>query len=223
MRRLGFRFLVAGLVAGVSLLAGCDDPKTPLRPEAGPSPYADLTEQWHPLENVKLALVRREVGPYRSALDAAYYSFVFAPGDVAAGLDSLWTFSEDAASAKRLLDRRLPDLANRAVTIEFNLLYDKDPAAWGTVASTHPAGETWHTITASYVFLISFGDGRAFTQVPGAQADIVVREDPSDGKWRIVQIRDILPAAPANASTGDPKPESVDEASIGWIKNACRE
>jgi len=193
MRRPGFILLVASLVALTSILAGCsDDPAAPSTPapKQTPSPYKNLTEMWHPLNNFEVAYVMRDIAGYSEALDKTYYTFFFAPGDVIT-IAEYWTYDQDTRAAARMFDQQLPDLNIRAVALEFDLVFNKDNLQWSEIIPGNPANETWYTTTVGVVFRIRLGDGREFTQPPGASAQITVRQDPATHLWHIVQIYDL--------------------------------
>jgi len=208
-------------LAGAALFAGCsEDPTTPPKPKPTPSPYENLTEQWHPLNNLEVAYGQRDIAHYRAALDSAYYTFFFSAADYSSGkTDEFWTYDTDTWAAERMLDLQLPDLNIRAVILEVDLVFDKDALTWNPVQPDSAPSETWHATTVGYTYFIALGDGvRAFIQAPGASVTITVRQDPDDGKWRIAEITD-MPRTTQNApSIRQLAQRRAEESSFGQIK-----
>jgi len=191
-----FAPLATALVC-VALTSACLlDPK---EKPPGPDPvkpkgkFYDLTEIWHPLNNLEQAYSQRNIERYAEALDSVYYTFFFSPADYSSGkTDESWTYDQDTGAANRMFDAQLPDISKRAVNLEFDLVFNPNSIVWSEVIPADPPNETWHAATFGYTFYIKLGDGvREFVQAPGASATITVRQDPGSGKWRIVQIYDV--------------------------------
>jgi hypothetical protein len=195
-RRTIAALATAVVLAGAALLAGCsDDPQNrPVRsgPVAGDS-FENLTEIWHPLNNLEEACSQRNIDRYREALDAE--------------------------AAERMFDPQLPDIGKRAVNLEFDLIFDKDSIVWSEFVPADPPNETWYSTTVGYTFYIKLGDGvREYVQRPGSGASITVRQHPGEGKWRIVQITDIPGTAQNSISIRQLAERDVQDASLGEIK-----
>jgi hypothetical protein len=222
-RRTIAALATAVVLAGAALLAGCsDDPQNrPVRsgPVAGDS-FENLTEIWHPLNNLEEACSQRNIDRYREALDADYYTFFFSPADFASGQTAqFWTYDEDTEAAERMFDPQLPDIGKRAVNLEFDLIFDKDSIVWSEFVPADPPNETWYSTTVGYTFYIKLGDGvREYVQRPGSGASITVRQHPGEGKWRIVQITDIPGTAQNSISIRQLAERDVQDASLGEIK-----
>jgi hypothetical protein len=209
----------AVVLAGAALFAGCsDDPTIPSRSK--PSPFANLTEIWHPLNNLEEAYRHREIAHYCATLDSTYYTFFFSPADFSSGqTDEFWTYDEDTQAAERMFDPQLPDLSIRAVAFEFDLIFNKDSIVWSEIMPGNPPNETWYTATMGYSFYIKLGDGvREYVQPPGASATITVRKDPDDDLWRIVQVYDIPGLAWNGRSIRQLVERAVEGTSLGQIK-----
>jgi hypothetical protein len=192
-----FAPLATALVC-VALTSACLlDPKEAPPDVPRPTPsgkFYDLTEIWHPLNNLEQAYGQRNIERYAEALDSVYYTFFFSAADFSSGnTDESWTYEVDTGAAGRMFDAQLPDISKRAVNLEFDLIFNPNSIVWSEVIPGDPPNETWQTATISYTFYIKLGDGvREFVQSPGASAQITVRQfPPGDGKWRIVQIFDL--------------------------------
>jgi hypothetical protein len=182
----------------LALTSACllDPKEKPVDPGKPPvkGKFYDLTEQWHALNNLEEAYRQRNIDRYREVLDSVYYTFFFSATDYSSGkTDELWTYDQDTRAASRMFDQQFPDLNLRAVNLEFDLIFNKDNLLWSEVIPGDPPNETWYTTTMGYTFYIKLGDGvREYIQAPGASAQITVRQNPSDGKWKVVQIYDVL-------------------------------
>jgi hypothetical protein len=211
-------------LAGAALFAGCsEDPQIPPH-RSGPAQttgsFENLTEQWHPLNNLEVAYEQRNIDRYRQALDPDHYTFFFSPADFSSGkTDEYWDYTVDTWAAERMFDPQLPDISKRAVILEFDLVFDKDALTWNPVQPDSTPSETWHETTVGYTYFIALGDGvRAYVQPPGASVTITVRQDPDDDLWRIAEITD-LPGTAQNApSIPQLAQRRVEESSLGQIK-----
>jgi len=187
---------IAAALVCVALTSSCLlDPKEKppgIDPPKPPGKFYDLTEIWHPLNNLEEAYRQRKIDRYQECLDSDYYTFFFSDADYSSGKTAeSWTYGQDTDAAARMFNEQLPDLNIRAVALEFDLVFNKDAIVWNTVNPGTP-DEDWYTTTIGYTFYIKLGDGvREYVQAPGASAQIVVRQDPSDNLWRIVQIYDV--------------------------------
>jgi len=191
-RRHAVALAMAGLLAGAALLAGCSEDTSAPPPPPKSTGFENLTEVWHPLNNLEMSYIQRNIDRYSDALDADYYRFYYSTAVPASERgDTYWTYDQDTQGMRLMFDAQLPNLNMRVVNMEFDLVFDKDALNWVEVAPGDPPNETWYTTVVPYTFYLKLGSGDEYGSKRGATAQITVRQHPDDDRWRIVGVADL--------------------------------
>jgi hypothetical protein len=182
--------LIACILAGVAMLAGCgEDTSAPAEERLPPE---EPSEMWSPLSDLEQAYRQRNIERYHAALDPHYYRFYYiTTARGARAPRAYWTYERDVRGMERMFDPQMLPTEMRAVVIEFDLIFDKDALVWTEFEPGDPPKETWYTATVPHSFYLKLGSGAEYETPEGARADITVRRSPDDGRWRIVTVEDL--------------------------------
>lgn len=139
------------------------------------TPYQDLTERWHVLYNLELAMNAMSSTRYIELLDPNDFVFFLDPNDIPPGYPAQWDYTEEVSSATHLLDKTgtIQSIDLDLVGVE-NLYWTEvlDNPAWWDVTVQYD-----YNVKAQYVTYITSGT---------PSAELIVRKD-GDGKWRLIR------------------------------------
>jgi hypothetical protein len=200
----------------VALLAcfmlSCENKKGGIIVDGRGLTYQNLTEQWHVLNNLQVAMHRMEADHYVELLDTDSFVFRFDPNDVRPGDPTEWGFAEDSTSAAHMLEG---GGSYPIVSIDLELVDFKN-AQW---TEFDPSGSPGlYRTTVQYNFSIATQNDISYVTggTPSAEFTIAERDIGGQMVWRIVEWKDhtgYLAAA---------SPASSEASSWGKVKSLYR-
>jgi len=167
------------------LACGDDDP---LKPN---SPYLDLSQKWHVLENIERAYNNRNIGAYDQLLDENF-TFFLSPGDVGGEVPDQWGRQEELTVNTRIFDPNYAG-AHRVKSIDMDVILpeDKSTIQWVEIIPPSAPDEAWYTTTVFYRFRFQTDPDTQYESVAGAKAEFTVRYDNAKKKWQLAEMRDL--------------------------------
>lgn len=183
-------------LAMLSVTACSDDTTGPPPQNQATTGYHDLSQRWHAIHNMEMAWNDRSVTRYDQALDANF-KFYFSLGDIGNnGIPESWDRPTEMVAVGNMFDPSYVG-ALRITDISFDVDFDPtDPN--GTISWTEVSpgpgpfdGETWYQTILNYDYTIKADPDLTFITQGNMKAQYTLRKDPTDNKWRIVEIRDL--------------------------------
>lgn len=169
-------------------------------------PFLDRTQQWHVINNIELSYNKRKIDPYNALLDENFTFFLYS-GDVGGTVPESWGREVEVQANTNLFSQQPPGDLAPCKNIRMNIQWEKDPASakpepdpvllsWIRLDNSGPnSDETWYTTTLFYDFDITVDianneEDLTYQTNNGAKAQFTVRQG-SDGKWMLVEFRDL--------------------------------
>ena len=163
-----------------------------------------LTSRDAVLNNIEVGWNQRKPSAIDDLLDENF-TFYFDPGDVGGDIPSSWNRATDLAATTALLQSNTVPPGSAPVCERVVIALDLDGLIWTEVpviASISTLTETWYSTIVSYSANFEMEGDNIYITVPGAKAQLTVRE--VEGGWRLVEWRDLAGQSGATASSRDP-------------------
>jgi hypothetical protein len=191
--------------------AGCDSKKQRVIIDGIPPSltFQDLTEQWHVLNNLQLAMTEMDADRYVELLDPNDFVFFKDPNDVQPGGQTDWGYSVDSTIAANMLGG---GGSNPIVSINLELVDFKN-AQW---TEFDPSGSPGlYRTTVQYNFNIDTQNDIQYVTsgTPAAEFTIAERDVGGTMVWRIVEWKDLT------GNLAAASPASTEASSWGRVKS----
>ena len=196
MKSLLLVLLVCGF-AGL-LVPGCSDEvdcfDCACDPAYCPEKFENLSQKWHVLNNLELAINQRRLDRYNELLDENF-TFFLASSDVGGGLPAQWDRTVEINANTNLFASDPPDPLPRCKDIDLDIHWEdaegKPVVTW--IEITTPGGETRYTTTVFYDFQVDVEPDLTYINNPGSKAQFTVRNAGTEEVplWKLVEMHDL--------------------------------
>lgn len=200
--------LVVCVFTAAAVTSCKDDTVTPPPPFS--DGFKDLSRKDHVLQNLKLSYDERHIARFDELLDDAFIFYFDDADHMWGGTPVQWDRTHEMQANTNLFDPDNP-ADTRALTIDLQLTYKADGWTEEPADAVHP-GESWYRQVVGYDLVVVTEGGWEYRALK-LQAQFAIRWDEDEGKWQIVQLRDLGADTLSRASS-----PAVETATWGRIK-----